>query len=241
MAIDFEPLVKKKQATTYFDDTLLQSQTKGEMFTVIHVYHQLLPKGGLNAAPDKTPFFLRKVEFLEHVISQDVSPPVAKRVQDSKNLKSPECKRDISKVLACLGFFSCCIKNLNVDSHPFYELKKDTTPFKVTKQLKTLFNQIKVRISEDTIVANCSTEYSFHVHVDSSNIRTGSILVQQFPEGKRRVSLNSRVFDKAGQKISTVHRELCGIVSALQTYEHYISGSSFPIYLCCDHKPIVYL
>ena len=38
----------------------------------------------------------------------------------------------------------------------------------------------------------------------------------------------------------TLHRELCGIVSAIQTYEHYIIGSPFPIYLFCDHKPILY-
>ena len=41
--------------------------------------------------------------------------------------------------------------------------------------------------------------------------------------------------------MATLHRELCGIVSALQTYEHYIIGSPFPIYLYCDHKPILYL
>ena len=64
--------------------------------------------------------------------------------------------------------------------------------------------------------------------------------MQQFPEGKRIVSFNSRVFDKAEQKMSTLHRELCGIVSTLQTYEHYIIGSPFPIYLYCDHKPILY-
>ena len=41
--------------------------------------------------------------------------------------------------------------------------------------------------------------------------------------------------------MSTLHREFCGIVSALQTYEHYIIGSPFPIYLFCDHKAIVCL
>ena len=41
--------------------------------------------------------------------------------------------------------------------------------------------------------------------------------------------------------MSTLHRKLCGIVSALQTYEHYIIGSPFPIYLYCDHEPIFYL
>ena len=100
---------------------------------------------------------------------------------------------------------------------------------------------IKDRISEDTILAIPSTEYLFQIHVDSSNVGSGRILTQQFPEGKRITSLNSRIFDKAEQKLSTLHRELCGIVSALQTYEHYIIGSPFPINLYCDHKPIFYL
>ena len=41
--------------------------------------------------------------------------------------------------------------------------------------------------------------------------------------------------------MSNLHRELCGIVSALQTYEHYIIGSPFPTYLFCNQKPILYL
>ena len=77
--------------------------------------------------------------------------------------------------------------------------------------------------------------------MDSSNVGTGCILIRQFPEGKRIISFNSGIFDKAEQKMSTLHRELCGIVSALQTYEHYIVGSPFPIYLYCDHKPVLYL
>ena len=41
--------------------------------------------------------------------------------------------------------------------------------------------------------------------------------------------------------MSFLHRELCRIVSALQTYEHYIIGSLFAIYLHCNQKPILYL
>ena len=39
------------------------------------------------------------------------------------------------------------------------------------------------------------------------------------------ISANSRVFDKAELKMSPQHRELCGIISALQTYELYVIGS----------------
>ena len=118
---------------------------------------------------------------------------------------------------------------------------KDSTSFLWTEKHEQLFQAVKDRIREDTILAVPSTDYAFHIHVDSSNVGTGCILIQQLPEGKRIISFNSRVFDKAEQKMSTLHIELCGIVSALQTYEHYIIGSPFPIYLFCDHKPILYL
>ena len=129
MTIHFDPLIKKKQAITYIDDTIMQSQNKNEMFTVINEYHTLLRKAGLKAAPDKTFFFLKKVKFLDHVISPDGIQTIGKRVKDLKTLKSPESKRDVMKVLGCLGFYSCYIKNLHVDSQPFYDLIKDSTPF----------------------------------------------------------------------------------------------------------------
>ena len=133
------------------------------------------------------------------------------------------------KVLGCLGFYSCYIKNLHVDSQPFYDLIKDSTPFHCTHEHEKLFQSIKDRISEDTIFAVLSTDYPFHFHVESLNVGTGCFLIQQFPEGTRIISFNSRISDKAEQKMSTLHRELCGIVSALQTYEHYFIGSPFTI------------
>ena len=38
MAVNFKPLIKKEEAITYLDDSLLQFQTKEEMFTIFHEY-----------------------------------------------------------------------------------------------------------------------------------------------------------------------------------------------------------
>ena len=62
MTIHFDPLIKKKQAITYIDDTIMQSQNKNEMFTVINEYHIFLRKVGLKAARDETFFFSKKVK-----------------------------------------------------------------------------------------------------------------------------------------------------------------------------------
>ena len=168
MTIRFEPLIKKKQAITYIDDTIMQSQNKNEMFRVINECNTLLRKAGLEAAPDKTLFFLKKVKFLGHVISLDGIQPIAKRVKELKNLESPESKRDVMKILGCLGFYSCYIKNLHVDGESFHDLIRDSTPFHWTHEHEKPFQPIKERISEDAILAVPSADYPFNIHVDSS-------------------------------------------------------------------------
>ena len=145
------------------------------------------------------------------------------------------------RILGSLGFYSTFIKNLHVDSKLFYEILRDDVPFKRTKEHEEFFRIIKERNSEETILAVPNPKYSIHIQVDSSSIGTGSILVQEFPSGKRIVSFNSRVFTKDEQKMSTLHRKLCGIISALQSYEHFIIGSPHPIKTFCDHKPLLYL
>ena len=116
-----------------------------------------------------------------------------------------------------------------MDSKPFFELLKDDVPLKWTKEHEKLFQNIKDRISEETIPAVPNPMYPFHIHVDSSSISTGYYLVQEFLNRKRIVSFNSRVFRKDEQKMTTLHRKVCGIITALQIYEHLIIDSPHPI------------
>ena len=132
-------------------------------------------------------------------------------------------------------------KNLHVDCKPFYDLIPTETKFVWTTEHETLFNDLKNRISEDTILEIPDTKHLFHVHVDASSIGVGSILVQEFSEGKRILSFNSRIYTKEEQKKSTTASELCGVISALQTYERYLIGSPHPVYVYTDHKPLIYL
>ena len=178
MTIHFAEMIAKEQAFTYIDDVILEAKTKAEMWKNLESYFKCLRSSGLKAAPNKTKLFLRKVQFLGHIVSDKRIQPVAKKVQDLKNLKSPESKRDVMRILGSLSFYSTFIKNLHVDSKLFYELLTDDVPFKWTKEHEILFQNIKNRMSEETILALPNPKYPFHIHVDSSNIGTDSILVQ---------------------------------------------------------------
>ena len=64
----------------------MQAQDESEMFEITGMYHELLRESGLKAQPEKTKVFLRKVQFLGHVVSKDGIQPVKKRVADLKAL-----------------------------------------------------------------------------------------------------------------------------------------------------------
>ena len=242
MKNQFEPLIKKKWAITYIDDTIMQPQNKGEMFSIIHEYHNLLRKAGPKAVPEKTFFFLKKWKFWDTTFYLKEYSQLQNRLRTWRLLNHLSPNETSWKCWDVLDFTAASSKiSMWTANHSTISLEFLSALFYWTENHERIFQIRKDIINEDTIFTIPSTEYLFHIHVDSSNEGTGCILIQQFPGGKRIIFFNSRIFDKAEQKTSTLHRELCGIVSALQTFEHYIIGSLFPIYLYCDHKPILYL
>ena len=54
------------------------------------------------------------------------------------------------------------------------------------------------------------------------------------------VSYNSRILNPQEQKLSTLDRELLGIVHALQIYEFLNIGSPHPIHIYTDRKPLLH-
>ena len=76
-----------------------------------------------------------------------------------------------------------------VDSQLFYDLIKDSTTLHWTHEHEKFFQSIKDKICEDTILAVPSTDYPFYIHVVSSNVETGCILIRQFLDVKRRIQL----------------------------------------------------
>ena len=205
MTIHFAEMIIKKQAITYIDDVILQATTKAEMWKNSESYFRCLRSSGLKVAPNKTKIFLRKVQFLGHLSSDKGFQRIVKKVQDLKNLKSPENKTDVMRILGSIGFHSTFLKIFHVHSKPFYEILGDDFPFTWTNELEKLFQNIKDRISEATVSTVPNPKYLFHIHVDLSSIGTGSILVQEFPSGKLVASFISRVFTKDEQKMSTFH------------------------------------
>ena len=82
---------------------------------------------------------------------------------------------------------------------------------------EAVFQKLKDRFCHDIASAFPNTDYPFHIHADSSNVGTGCILIQAFPDGKKIISANSRVFDKAEQKM---HHSIVNCVVLYLLFKH---------------------
>ena len=90
MVLSMVPLFKTNQAFLYIDDTILQAQNNAEIFEIIPKYLSLMRSVGLKSSPEKTIFFLQKVKFVGHIVSNKGIQPIAKKIHDLKIFKTPE-------------------------------------------------------------------------------------------------------------------------------------------------------
>ena len=135
-------MIAMKQAITYNDDVILQEKIKKDMWKKLKPHFQCLRSSGLKVAPNE-PIFLRKVQFLEHIVSDKRIQPVAEKFQDINNLKRPKNQRDVMRISGSLGFYSTFIKTSHVDSKPFYELLRNGVRFESAKSMKNYFKTLK--------------------------------------------------------------------------------------------------
>ncbi len=243
MMQSFRPMIENRSVLTYLDDLLAMADNKDEMFTLLDEFHILLRKSGMKAAPDKSFFFKKRVQYLGHMISEDGTAPIQKRVEALQKLKSPENKRDLMRIVGALNFYAKYIDGpVYVMMKPFFNLIKDETPWSWSAENESLLRKILDMLSGDTIRAIPNPKYPYFLHGDSSNTGTGNILIQELPGGKKVIiKYCSRVFTEDEQKLSTSSRELTGIVWALDIHEPLVMGSCHPLYVFTDHKPILYL
>ena len=118
----FRPLKLKKKAITYLDDVFMQSQTKEEMFTVLEHYHKRLQNENLNAAPNKSHFFLTRVKFLAHNIERETIIPLKSRTDAIQKLQPPTNKKKIQEFLGMLNFLSTYVYKMQLYKRPFYNI-----------------------------------------------------------------------------------------------------------------------
>ena len=184
---------------------------------------------------------LLKVQFLGHEIGYNTIKPIHSKIAAIHKILSPTGKVALMSFIGALNFYTKLIEKLHINLKPFYDLLHESTPWKWTDEHESLFQKFKMSLTSETEFTIPNTKHPFFITVDASFIGLGAVLFQLNEQNKMKVmSYNSRILNPQEQKLSTLDRELLGIVHALQIYEFLIIGSPHPIHIFADHKPLLH-
>ena len=88
----------------------------------------------MEAAPDKSHFFVTGVKFLGHIIEKNTITPLKSRIDAIQKLQPPTNKKKIQEFLGMLNFLTKYVYKMQLYLKPFYNIFRQQNHFEWTTE-----------------------------------------------------------------------------------------------------------
>ena len=214
----FRPLLFKKNSITYLVDVFMQSQTKDELFAVLEKYYQILQNENM---PNKSHFFLRRVNFLGHIIEKNNITPLKSRIIAIQKLQPPSNKEKIKEFAGMLNLLCKYVYKMQLYLRPIYNILRQQNNFEWTTEHQTRFEEIKKLLTDQISDTIPDPNQPFYATCDASNFGIGAALPQSHNETNKinLISANYRLITQAELRLSSLKRECTAMIYTLTEYD----------------------
>ncbi|CAO2168955.1 unnamed protein product [Urochloa humidicola] len=219
----------------FIDDILIFSKTEEEHAEHIRIILQRLRDHHLYAKFSKCEFWLSRVPFLGHILSENGIEVDASKVDDVLNWKQPKNVREVRGFFGLAGYYRRFIENFSKIAKPMTELLKKEVPFKWFDTCEETYQILKTKLTTAPVLAQPDITKSFDVYCDASRIGLGCVLMQ---EG-RVIAYASWQLKHHEENYPTHDLELVAVVHALKIWRHYLLRKACNIYT--DHQSLKYI
>ncbi|RVW84176.1 Retrovirus-related Pol polyprotein from transposon 17.6, partial [Vitis vinifera] len=243
LCIDYRELnkvtVRNKYPLPRIDD--LFDQLQGAcVFSKIDLrsgYHQLrtLRDKQLYAKLKKCEFWLDRISFLGHVVSNDGISVDPGKVDAVANWRRPSTMTEIRSFLGLAGYYRRFIEGFSKIALPLTKLTQKGVKFEWSDDCECSFQELKNRLVSAPILTIPSGSGGFVVYSDASHQGLGCVLMQH----GRVVAYASRQLKPYERNYPTHDLELAAVVFALKIWRHFLFGETCEIFT--DHKSLKYL
>ena len=143
---------------------------------------------------------LPKVKFLGHESGYKTIKPIHSNIAAIHKILSPTGNVTLMSFIGALNFYTKFIEKLHINLKPFYNLLHENTPWKWTDEHETLFHNLKMSLSAETVLTIPNTKHPFFITVDAPLSGLGAVLFQLNEGNKMKViSYNSRILNQQEQ------------------------------------------
>jgi hypothetical protein len=186
-----------KFVVVFIDDILVYSKNEAEHTMHLHIVLQRLRDHRLYAKLSKCDFWLKKIKFLGHTISQEGIAVDPDKVQEVMDWKPPTTVHQIRSFLGLVRYYRRFILDFSQIAKPMMELLKKGAKFEWGKKCEDAFHTLRQHLTIAPVLAQPNNNKPFDVYCDASSTGLGCVLMQD----NRVIAYASRALRPHEQKI----------------------------------------
>ena len=189
----------------------------------------------------KSEFGKANVKYLGHIVGQGQVRPLDAKIQTIPEFPIPTSRKnliDFSVWQDITGIFL----NFSEIAAQLTNLLCKKVKFVWTDDCQLAFDKVKLLLQNSPVLKCPDYKKPFKLIIDSSDVGTGSLLVQEASDGlDHHVSYFSKKFLKYQKNYSVVEKETLDLVLALEHFDVALGSTPFKIKVYTDHNPLTFL
>jgi hypothetical protein len=196
----------------FIDDILIYSENEEGHAEHLRIVLSRLCEHKLYAKFSKCEFWLKKVPFLDHVLSGEGILVDPTKVQEVLDWKAPITVHEVWSFLGLVGYYRRFIPDFSKIAKPMTQLLEKDRKFDWTPKCEQAFHTLRTLLTSAPVLAQPDIKKPFDVYCDASCTGLGGVLMQ---EG-RVIAYASHQLRKHEVNYPTHDLELAAVVHALK-------------------------
>jgi hypothetical protein len=201
-----------KFVVVFIDDIMIFSKNEEDHDEHLRLVLQKLRLNQLYAKLSKCEFWLKKVSFLGHIISEGGISIDPSKVKSVLSWNTPRNVSDIRSFLGLAGYYRRFIEGFSKIVKLMTELLEKGKTFEWTPWREASFQELKKRLTTTSVLTMSDMEKSFSIYCDASDQGLGCVLMQD----GHVVAYASRIIQKKSPGITATRCVKCNGATILK-------------------------
>uniref|UniRef100_A0A3B1J3T9 Gypsy retrotransposon integrase-like protein 1 n=1 Tax=Astyanax mexicanus TaxID=7994 RepID=A0A3B1J3T9_ASTMX len=228
--------------SAYLDDAVIFNHDWPSHVSTLRDVFTRLKDASLTLNLAKCVFAQATVSYLGMQVGKGQVRPLGAKVAAIQDFPAPKTRRNLRRFLGMAGYYRRFCKNFSDVVEPLTKLLSPKVEFMWSPACEHAFTSVKILLTEAPILLAPDFGKPFLLEVDASDVGAGAVLLQEDSDGiLHPTCYYSHKFNRHQCNYSTIEKEALALILAVQHFEVYVGGSSFPVVVFTDHNPLVFL
>lgn len=221
----------------YLDDVLIAGKNIEECRAKLNMVLERPQGANIKVNWEKCKFFVNKLDFLGHVISEEGLSPCQAKVATIQNAKVPANAVELKSFLGLINYYNKFISHLSTTLNCLNNLLKSGVKFVWDTHCSKAFEESKRSLLNAEFLEFYDPKKPIVVVSDASGYGLGGVIAHVVDNVEKPICFTSFSLNQAQRKYPILHLEALALVCTVKKFHKYLYGQEFTVFT--DHKPLV--